>query len=67
MAIPVLTAVSDAVWGSSWSQHWSEGDHGVTVVRRCVDLADLLATAGDRTGPRSAPCPPTCVASTVMP
>jgi MinD-like ATPase involved in chromosome partitioning or flagellar assembly len=45
MAVPVLTAVSDAVWESQLVAALERGDHGVRVVRRCVDLADLLATA----------------------
>jgi MinD-like ATPase involved in chromosome partitioning or flagellar assembly len=45
MAVPVLTAVSDAVWEAQLVAAFERGDHGVSVVRRCVDLADLLATA----------------------
>jgi hypothetical protein len=45
MAVPVLTAVSDAVWEARLVAALERGDHGVSVVRRCVDLADLLATA----------------------
>ena len=45
MAVPVLTAVSDAVWESQLVAALERGDHGVSVVRRCVDVADLLATA----------------------
>ena len=45
MAVPVLTAVSDAVWEAQLVAALSRGDLGVAVVRRCVDLADLLATA----------------------
>ena len=44
-AVPVLTAVSDAVWEEKLVAAWERGDLGVSVVRRCVDLADLLATA----------------------
>lgn len=47
--VPVLTAVSSAEWGATWEARLvaalERGDLGVTVVRRCVDLADLLATA----------------------
>jgi MinD-like ATPase involved in chromosome partitioning or flagellar assembly len=43
--VPVLTAVSDAVWEAQLVAALERGDLGVTVVRRCVDLADLLATA----------------------
>ena len=45
MQVPVLTAVSDSVWESRLVAAFERGDLGVTVVRRCVDLADLLATA----------------------
>ena len=45
MRVPVLTAVTDSRWESGLVQAFESGEHGVTVVRRCVDLADLLATA----------------------
>jgi Flp pilus assembly CpaE family ATPase len=45
MAVPVLTAVSDARWEAQLVAALARGDLGVSVVRRCVDLADLLATA----------------------
>ncbi|MDQ1711533.1 MAG: hypothetical protein QOE45_983 [Frankiaceae bacterium] len=45
MKVPVLTAVTDARWEAGLVQAFENGDHGVAVVRRCVDLADLLATA----------------------
>jgi len=45
MVVPVLTAVSDAVWEAELVSALSRADLGVAVVRRCVDLADLLATA----------------------
>jgi Flp pilus assembly CpaE family ATPase len=45
MPVPVLTAVSDAVWEAELVMALERGDLGVAVVRRCVDLADLLATA----------------------
>jgi MinD-like ATPase involved in chromosome partitioning or flagellar assembly len=43
--VPVLTAVSDAVWEAELVAALERGDLGVGVVRRCVDVADLLATA----------------------
>ncbi len=43
--VPVLTAVSDAMWEARLVAALERGDHGVAVVRRCVDLPDLLATA----------------------
>ena len=45
MRVPVLTAVTDSRWEAGLVQAFEAGDHGVQVVRRCVDLADLLATA----------------------
>ena len=57
MAIPVLTAVSDAVWEADLVAALEPGDLGVTVVRRCVDLAELLSTAATGTGTG---CPPVC-------
>ncbi|MGI8537642.1 MAG: AAA family ATPase [Mycobacteriales bacterium] len=45
MRVPVLTAVSDAVWEAELVAAFERGDLGLAVVRRCVDLADLLATA----------------------
>jgi MinD-like ATPase involved in chromosome partitioning or flagellar assembly len=43
--VPVLTAVSDSQWEADLVSALRGSDHGVTVVRRCVDLADLLAAA----------------------
>jgi Flp pilus assembly CpaE family ATPase len=43
--VPVLTAVCDAEWEADLVSALRGSDHGVTVVRRCVDLADLLAAA----------------------
>lgn len=45
MDLPVLTAVTGAVWESRLVTELDGGAHGVTVVRRCVDLADLLSAA----------------------
>lgn len=49
MSIPVLTAVTDRRAEASLVQAFESADHGVTVVRRCADLADLLATAATGT------------------
>lgn len=49
MTIPVLTAVSGAAWEAQLVQALERSDLGVTVVRRCVDVADLLATAATGT------------------
>lgn len=45
MTVPVLTAVSDPGWEEQVISGLAGGDLGAYVVRRCVDLADLLATA----------------------
>src|SRR5438445_24506 len=44
MTVPVLTAVTDPRWEADIVASLA-ADHGVEVVRRCVDLADLLAAA----------------------
>jgi MinD-like ATPase involved in chromosome partitioning or flagellar assembly len=45
MAVPVLTAVTGAAWEADLVSELGRADHGVTVVRRCVDLAELLSAA----------------------
>lgn len=45
MTLPVLTAVTDTTWESDLVAKLDQGAHGVEVVRRCVDVADLLAAA----------------------
>ncbi|SDO16290.1 Flp pilus assembly protein, ATPase CpaE [Klenkia soli] len=50
MALQVFTAVTGAAWESELVGALDRADHGVTVVRRCVDVADLLAAAGTGTG-----------------
>ncbi|MGI8681494.1 MAG: AAA family ATPase, partial [Mycobacteriales bacterium] len=45
MRVPVLTAVTDGLWEADLVSALERDDLGVLVVRRCVDLADLLATA----------------------
>ena len=49
MRVPVLTAVSGSRWEAGLVQALERTDLGVTVVRRCVDIADLLATAATGT------------------
>ncbi|MEP6463372.1 MAG: chromosome partitioning protein [Frankiaceae bacterium] len=44
-SIPVLTAVADAAWEARLVAELTGSALGVTVVRRCVDVADLLAVA----------------------
>jgi Flp pilus assembly CpaE family ATPase len=43
--LPVLTAADGAAWEAGLVTALDRGDHGVTVVRRCVDIVDLLAVA----------------------
>jgi MinD-like ATPase involved in chromosome partitioning or flagellar assembly len=50
MALQVFTAVTGASWESTLVGALDRADHGVTVVRRCVDVADLLAAAATGTG-----------------
>ena len=50
MAVQVFTAVTGAAWESSLVGALDRSDHGVTVVRRCVDVAELLAAAATGTG-----------------
>jgi Flp pilus assembly CpaE family ATPase len=50
MALQVFTAVTGAAWESELVAALDRADHGVTVVRRCVDVADLLAAAATGTG-----------------
>lgn len=45
MAVPVLTAVTGAQWESDLVSALEHSPLGLDVVRRCVDLPDLLATA----------------------
>jgi MinD-like ATPase involved in chromosome partitioning or flagellar assembly len=50
MALQVFTAVTGAAWESELVGALDRADHGVTVVRRCVDVGDLLAAATTGTG-----------------
>lgn len=45
MSMPIVTAVTDTSWETELLTAVEAVGHDVTVVRRCVDLADLLATA----------------------
>jgi MinD-like ATPase involved in chromosome partitioning or flagellar assembly len=49
VSVPVLTAVTDAVREADLVSAFERADYGVSVVRRCVDLADLLSTAAGGT------------------
>ncbi|MEP6695546.1 MAG: hypothetical protein ABJA34_01570 [Pseudonocardiales bacterium] len=49
MTLSILTAVTDASWEADLVAGLDGSDLGVTVVRRCVDVADLLAAAAART------------------
>lgn len=43
--LPVLTAVTGATWEATLVAELDRGEHGLTVVRRCVDLPELLSVA----------------------
>ena len=45
MAVPILTAVTGAAWEARLVSALDKAPGGLQVVRRCVDLADLLAAA----------------------
>jgi Flp pilus assembly CpaE family ATPase len=49
MTLQVVTAVTGAAWEAALVGALDRADHGVTVVRRCVDASDLLATAATGT------------------
>jgi MinD-like ATPase involved in chromosome partitioning or flagellar assembly len=49
VSLPVLTAVTNATWEADLVAALDRSEHGVTVVRRCVDVADLLAAAASGT------------------
>jgi Flp pilus assembly CpaE family ATPase len=50
MTLQVFTAVTGAAWEAELVGALDRVDHGVTVVRRCVDVAELLAAAATGTG-----------------
>ncbi|MGY1604161.1 AAA family ATPase [Geodermatophilus sp. SYSU D00815] len=50
MAVQVFTAVTGASWESELVGALDRADHGVAVVRRCVDVSELLAAAATGTG-----------------
>src|SRR5829696_5147646 len=45
MRVPVLAALPGAPWEADLVAALGRGDGGVVVVRRCADLAELLAVA----------------------
>ena len=45
MSVPVLTAVTGTSWEAALVANLERTQAGITVVRRCVDLPDLLAAA----------------------
>lgn len=45
MSVSVLTAVTGARWEADVVSELAGAEHGIHVVRRCVDLAELLAAA----------------------
>ncbi len=50
MALQVFTAVTGASWEATLVGALDRETHGVTVVRRCVDVSELLAAAATGTG-----------------
>jgi Flp pilus assembly CpaE family ATPase len=50
MPLQVFTAVTGASWESALVGALDRADHGVAVVRRCVDVSELLAAAATGTG-----------------
>lgn len=50
MTVQVFTAVTGAPWESALVGALDRADHGVTVVRRCVDVSELLAAAATGIG-----------------
>jgi MinD-like ATPase involved in chromosome partitioning or flagellar assembly len=49
MRISVLTAVPGAPWEADLVAQLGRADHGLTVVRRCADIAELLSVAASGT------------------
>ncbi|MEO8889877.1 MAG: chromosome partitioning protein [Jatrophihabitantaceae bacterium] len=45
MKLPVLTAAGGAAWETDLVSALEEGDFGVTISRRCVDVVELLSVA----------------------
>lgn len=49
MSLPVFTAVTNSAWEADLVAALERNEHGLTVVRRCVDVADLLSAAASGT------------------
>jgi Flp pilus assembly CpaE family ATPase len=45
MKIAILTAADGATWEAEWVTAFASADAGVEIVRRCVDVVELLAVA----------------------
>lgn len=50
MKLPVLTAADGAEWEQRLVAAYGEGTHPVQIVRRCVDVVELLGVAGSGQG-----------------
>jgi Flp pilus assembly CpaE family ATPase len=50
MKLPVLTAADGAPWEERWVAAFERGPHPVEIVRRCVDVVDVLAVAASGQG-----------------
>lgn len=50
MTVPVLLALTDPDWEAGLVEALGNGSHPISVARRCLDLADLLAAAAGGLG-----------------
>ena len=50
MKLPVLSLADGAAWEERWVAAFERGPHAVEIVRRCVDVVDLLAVAASGQG-----------------
>jgi Flp pilus assembly CpaE family ATPase len=50
MKLPVLSVADGAAWEERLVSAFEHGAHGVAIVRRCVDVVDLLAVAASGQG-----------------
>ena len=66
MKLPVLSVADGAAWEERLVAALARGSHGVEIVRRCVDVVDLLAVAASGQG-RAALLAARCAASTPTP
>jgi MinD-like ATPase involved in chromosome partitioning or flagellar assembly len=48
--VPILSAAEGASWEARLVAAFERGDHGISIVRRCVDVVDLLAAGAGGQG-----------------